>query len=684
MKPPTLITPVSAGKRRLGLHVQEGSDKDYGKAFALARNVGVGVVPLSLDWSGVETASGEFTSPFPRIANSFYPAQKMPLLLILRPINTVKREVPADLAKTAWDDTRMRTRFRTFLDSVLGEMPDVTLAGLVIGNEVSDVLSAESNGWRTYRTFLADMREYVHAKRPGIPVGVTISHSGLTDKKIRRESQALNAVCDTVFVTYYPLHPDFSVRSPDAPLADFESILRLYPSKSVHFVEAGYPSSPDCKSDEMRQARFVESVFAAWDKHTAQVPMVSFSWQTDRSAQEVAELMRYYAVPGKGFRGFLASLGLRTWEGQLKPGWETLAREAKARGGLNHPEKPQGGGASTAGGFYRWVKPPTFDDFRAPCDNAFMKSGHTATIIRDAYGVPHVFADTEPGALYGFGYAQAQDRLAAMLGHYLASRGEAASVLGAGYLERDIAIRAFRLPETAAKRYGELSPELRAGIESFVEGINRFQSDHPEKCPAWAFAVSPTDVASLGLMYNLYFATDHFERSPATFGSNGFAVAGQRTAFGNAIVSIDPHLSIDGPLRWYEGHVCGGALNMYGVAFVGTPYMAMGTNGSIAWANTVNAPDLSDYYEVRLQQDAGKPPVYEYDGETRPCDVRTYSFSVRHGNGDIRTVNQTVVSTHHGPILREENGKRYAIRKAGIGDVHVLTQVREQCLAQNV
>jgi acyl-homoserine lactone acylase PvdQ len=313
-----------------------------------------------------------------------------------------------------------------------------------------------------------------------------------------------------------------------------------------------------------------------------------------------------------------------------------------------------------------------------------MKSGQTATILRDAYGVPHISADSEANALYGFGYAQAEDRLATMLAHYLASRGEAASVLGAGYLERDIAVRAYRLPEIAAKRYSELPAEVRREVEAFADGVNRYQADFPEKCPAWAFAVSPQDVLSLGLMYNLYFATDHFERSPSTFGSNGFAVAGARTASGNTIVSLDPHLPIEGALRWYEGHVNGGAIHMYGVAFVGTPYMAMGTNGRIAWANTVNAPDLSDMYEVRLRQKAGKPPVYEYDGGTRPCDVRTYSFSVRQGNGEVRTVNQTVVSTHHGPILKEENGKRYAIRKAGIGDIHVLTQVRAQCLARNV
>ncbi len=332
MTPPLLATPVPAGKRRLGLHVQEGSDNDYGKAFALAQSVGVEVVPLSMDWSGIETAPGKLTSPFPRIANQFYPPQKMPLLLILRPINTVRREVPADLATVAWDNKRMQTRFRALLDQVLGEMPDVTLAGIALGNEVSDVLSAEPDGWRTYRTFLAEMRDHVHAKRPGVPVGVTISHSGLMQEKTRREARALNAVCDAVFVTYYPLHPDFTVQPPDAPLADFESVLRLYPNKPVHFVEAGYPSSPDCNSDETKQGRFVESVFAAWDKHAAQVPTVAFSWQTDRSAKEIADLTRYYAVPGNGFRGFLASLGLRTWDGRLKPGWESLKRAAKARG----------------------------------------------------------------------------------------------------------------------------------------------------------------------------------------------------------------------------------------------------------------------------------------------------------------------------------------------------------------
>ena len=311
-----------------------------------------------------------------------------------------------------------------------------------------------------------------------------------------------------------------------------------------------------------------------------------------------------------------------------------------------------------------------------------------ATIHRDEYGVPHIFADTEADALRGFGYAQAEDRLGTLLTHYLAARGAAASVLGAGYLERDIAVRAYRLPKHVAARYGELPPNVRAGVEAFADGVNRYQTDDPAKCPAWAFPVTPHDVVSLGLMFNLHFATDHFETAqndvpkagPASFGSNAFAVAGTRTESGNAIVSLDPHLPIDGVLRWYEARVKGGALDVYGVAFVGVPYIAMGTNGRVAWANTVNAPDLSDLYEIRLRTEPGSAPLYEYNDGLRPCDMQTYTFKVR-GQNDVA---QTVLSTHYGPILRQENGKQYAVRKAGVGDVHALTQIRAQCLAQTV
>ena len=302
-----------------------------------------------------------------------------------------------------------------------------------------------------------------------------------------------------------------------------------------------------------------------------------------------------------------------------------------------------------------------------------------AITYRDRFGVPHIFAPSEADALEAFGYAQAFDRLPTLLAHYLAARGAAASVLGAGYLERDVAARAYRLPEIAAERYGELPPVVREGLEAFAAGINRYVRENPGKVPAWAFAVSPVDVAALGLLFNLLFATDPAEKHPAQMGSNGFAVAGTHTASGNAIVSLDPHLPLDGALRWYEGHVCGGDLNMYGVSFVGVPYMAMGTNGKIAWGNTVNAPDLSDWYEVRLSQKDGKP-VYEWDGDTRPCDVRKYAFAVRGGE----PITKTILSTHYAPILRVENGVHYACRKANVGDVQVLTQVRAQCAAQNV
>ena len=275
MKPPN--NTAFTGKRILGLHIQAARDNDYPKAFALAKSIGVGVVPLPLDWSRIETAPRRYDSTLLTIANQFYPAQKMPLHLILRPINTVKREVPADLAGVAWDDPKMIERFEALLDNVLTAMKDVQLETIVIGNEVAPILQAEPKGWQTYAKFLAQMRDKVRATRPHTPVGVTIALKDLLDSRTRTAARELNAICDAVCITYYPLNADFTVQSPDAPLADFAAVTKLYPDRPIHFIEAGFPSGAACKSSEVLQARFVESIFTAWDQHAKPVRSVSFS-----------------------------------------------------------------------------------------------------------------------------------------------------------------------------------------------------------------------------------------------------------------------------------------------------------------------------------------------------------------------------------------------------------------------
>ena len=317
-----------------------------------------------------------------------------------------------------------------------------------------------------------------------------------------------------------------------------------------------------------------------------------------------------------------------------------------------------------------------------------MPAEAAALILRDAYGVPHIFAESEAAGLYAFGYAQAQDRLEALLRNLKQARGELAEIEGAGALQGDIPVRAFRLLEIARERYPALPPQIRADIEAFCAGINRFQRERPGRRPAWAYEVAPSDIVAFALFVNVAFATDPFERMPGPAGdgrgSNAFVIAAHKTASGRgALASLDPHLPFFGFLRWYEAHLACGPLNVAGVTFAGLPFIVMGHNGHVAWANTVNQPDLSDWYEERLVP-AGAPPVaYEYDGAARPLEQHTFTFRVRQPDGGMSEVRRAIAYTHHGPLLLQAGNKAYALRKAGAGDVGMFAQTRAQCLARN-
>jgi len=151
-----------------------------------------------------------------------------------------------------------------------------------------------------------------------------------------------------------------------------------------------------------------------------------------------------------------------------------------------------------------------------------------ATLLRDRYGVPHIFARGEAAGLYALGYAQAEDRLLALLRNYKRARGELAELDGPDALPGDLEARAFRLVEVAREKYATLSPVSRADIEAFVAGVNRWQRENPQKRPAWAFDVTPFDVVALAQYVNLFFARDPFERTPPGVGLAG--AAGPRPA----------------------------------------------------------------------------------------------------------------------------------------------------------
>ena len=287
------------------------------------------------------------------------------------------------------------------------------------------------------------------------------------------------------------------------------------------------------------------------------------------------------------------------------------------------------------------------------------------TIIRDAYGVPHLYADTAAALFFGFGYVQAEDRLEALFRNLKQARGELAELEGAAALEGDIAVRAFCLSERAQAAWRTLPGAVRAELGAFAAGINRRQKDAPERRPEGAFLVTPQDIVTFALFINLAFSQEGLAA-----GSNGFVVAPPKLAAGRgSLVSMDPHLPLHGFYRWYEARLVGGEFDQHGVTFVGLPYLSMACNARLAWANTVNQPDLSDLYALRLRGDSG----YEYDGQTRPLTFREFVFKIK-GGGEVA---QKIAYSHHGPLLAEG----IAVRKAGAGEAGNVLQGRAQAVA---
>jgi len=318
--------------RILGLTVNPAEGMDFVAASDLAQDAGVQSMHLAFTWNGIETAPQIYGNTLLGVANLYFPARGVPLSLNLQTINTVTREVPSDLESVAWDDPVMISRFKAMLDYLFAQIPDLQISELAIGNEVNGLLRTQSD-YDAYRTFFEAARAHVKTIRPDLPVGVTVTFSGVTGPDAALV-QSLNANADYLSVTYYPLQSDFTVRDPSEVGGDFDLLVALYPGKPIMFQECGYPSAAVCNSSEQKQSDFVRAVFAAWDRHATRITHITFFLLNDWSDAAVDGYLDYYGVATPEFRGYLISLGMRTWDGSGtdKLAWSTFKQEAAARG----------------------------------------------------------------------------------------------------------------------------------------------------------------------------------------------------------------------------------------------------------------------------------------------------------------------------------------------------------------
>ncbi|KPK64932.1 MAG: penicillin amidase [Gemmatimonas sp. SG8_38_2] len=296
------------------------------------------------------------------------------------------------------------------------------------------------------------------------------------------------------------------------------------------------------------------------------------------------------------------------------------------------------------------------------------------TIIRDDWGIPHVYGETDADAVFGVMYAQAEDDFNRVEMNYVNAMGRLAETAGEGQVYRDLRMKLFIDPEEMKQQY-EASPEwLKALMVAFADGLNYYLYKNPQVQPkvierfepwmALTFTegsiggdIERVSLSQLEAFYGngsesqLAAVASNPYREPT--GSNGFAIAPSNSSTGNALLLINPHTSFF--FRAEVQLVSDEGLNAYGAVTWGQFFVYQGFNERAGWMHTSSGVDnIDEYLETIVHE--GDSLYYRYSGELRPLTVRHITVPYKTDTG-MSQREFTVYRTHHGPIVREENGK---------------------------
>jgi acyl-homoserine-lactone acylase len=306
-----------------------------------------------------------------------------------------------------------------------------------------------------------------------------------------------------------------------------------------------------------------------------------------------------------------------------------------------------------------------------------------ATIKRDTWGVPHVFAGSLADAAYALGYAQAEDRPEQIFSNYREALGRMAEIKGGSAVENDYQARLAGHEVVCRRRYPELPEEVRGMCESYQAGVRACLEEHPEKKPANSLEMEPWMIPALGRHIIFHWPMGAAKkklglRAKWSLFSNEWAVRPERTADGAAFLLIDPHVELEGVMRFYEFRLHAGGQDISGFGPSGTPFIGVGHNAFLGWACTTGGPDTTDIYIEKT--DPGNPLRYRYEDGWREMTSESVSIAVKGAAPVVRKLERS----HHGPIVLREGKKAYAIACPYFDEIDFATQNYRMMTARNL
>jgi len=337
---------------------------------------------------------------------------------------------------------------------------------------------------------------------------------------------------------------------------------------------------------------------------------------------------------------------------------------------------------------------------------AWEARAENVEIVRDDWGVPHIYADTDANAVFGLMYAMAEDDFHRIEVNFLNSQGRLAEAMGEEEIWRDLRMKLFIDPAEMQALYADSPAWLQDLMDAWADGLNYYLHTHPETEPMvldrfepwmaltfsegsiggdiervslreledfyenpdnrisavipgerWDARGEGSQIAMAGVGAPSAWPTSSLVEPDPTEeprGSNGISIAPELSASGNALLLINPHTSF---FFRHEAHVVSDeGLNAYGALTWGQFFIYQGFNETAGWMHTSSGVDnIDEFVETVVERDGDL--FYLYGDEERPVETRQVTVPYRTDDGGMAEREFTVYRTHHGPIVRAVDGR---------------------------
>jgi acyl-homoserine lactone acylase PvdQ len=314
-------------------------------------------------------------------------------------------------------------------------------------------------------------------------------------------------------------------------------------------------------------------------------------------------------------------------------------------------------------------------------------------IIRDDYGVPHIYGKTDADAVFGLLYAQAEDDFPRIERNYVWAMGRLAEIEGEKAIYSDLRARLYMTMDEAKAAYENAPADVKALCDAFADGLNYYLATHPEVEPELLTRFEPWmpmffsegsiggDIEQIPLdgikaFYqdkepgdSLLLTSNAPFVDPEPAGSNGIAVSGDLTRSGNPMLLINPHTSF-----YFRGEVhvvSEEGLNAYGAVTWGQFFVYQGFSEKNGWMHTSTYVDFIDKFREDISEQDGEL-VYRYGDEMRPVQVSEVTLDYKDGNR-LKSRTFPMYHTHHGPVTHME-GDKWVVTKINWDPVNALKQ----------